>query len=171
MANGKWRMANGELNLTKDDPTLMLKAVILTLNEERHIAACIDSLRWTEGIVVVDSFSSDNTVELARQAGAEVIQHRFENYSQQRNVALENVAAEWIFFVDADERATPALGTEIREVIARQDKAGWWVPRHNYIFGHRMRGAGWWPDHQLRVLRRDQRALRPPPRRPRGSRS
>jgi glycosyltransferase involved in cell wall biosynthesis len=71
----------------------MLKAVILTLNEERHIAACIDSLRWTDGVVVVDSFSNDKTVELAKQAGAEIIQHRFENYSQQRNVALENVEA------------------------------------------------------------------------------
>jgi hypothetical protein len=134
----------------------MLKAVILTLNEERHIAACIDSLRWTDGIVVLDSFSSDKTAELAQKAGAEIIQHRFENYSQQRNVALENVDSEWIFFLDADERATPALGDEIRHVIAHQDKAGWWVPRHNYIFGHRMRGAGWWPDHQLRLLHRDR---------------
>jgi (heptosyl)LPS beta-1,4-glucosyltransferase len=134
---------------------MTLKAVILTLNEERHIAACIDSLRWTDGITVVDSFSSDKTVGLAQQAGADIVQHRFENYSQQRNVALENVEAEWIFFVDADERATPALGAEIRDVIMQQDKVGWWVPRHNYIFGHRMRGTGWWPDHQLRLLRRD----------------
>ncbi len=130
----------------------LLKGVILTLNEARHITACIESLRWTDGIVVIDSFSSDATVELAHQAGATVIQHRFVNYSQQRNVALEQVEAEWLFFVDADERATPALGAEIRAVVRQQDKVGWWVPRHNYIFGHRMRATGWWPDYQLRLL-------------------
>ena len=87
----------------------MLKAVILTLNEERHIAACIESVRWTDGVVVVDSFSTDATVTLAEQAGAEIMQHRFENYSQQRNAALDAVDTEWVFFLDADERATPEL--------------------------------------------------------------
>ncbi|MBN2004154.1 MAG: glycosyltransferase family 2 protein [Anaerolineae bacterium] len=136
----------------------MLKAVILTLNEERHIVECIQSLQWTDGVVVFDSFSSDQTVPLARQAGAEIIQHTFENYAQQRNAALDAIEADWILFIDADERATPELGEEIRAVTAQAavppgDKAGWWIPRHNYIFGHRMRGTGWWPDHQLRLLR------------------
>jgi glycosyltransferase involved in cell wall biosynthesis len=132
----------------------MLKAVILTLNEESHIAACIDSARWTDGVVVFDSFSTDDTVALASQAGAEVLQHHFENYSQQRNAALDAVDAEWVFFLDADERATPKLATEIHAVITKRPEVGWWIPRHNYIFGHRMRGAGWWPDRQLRLLHR-----------------
>lgn len=132
----------------------MLKAVILTLNEERHIAECIQSLQWADKVVVFDSFSSDQTVPMARQAGAEIVQHTFENYAQQRNAALDAIEADWILFIDADERATAELGAEIRTVIAQEDKAGWWIPRHNYIFGHRMHGAGWWPDHQLRLLRR-----------------
>ena len=132
----------------------MLKTVILTLNEARHIVPCIKSVCWTDGVVVFDSYSTDDTVSLARQAGAEVLQHPFENYSQQRNTALAAVDAEWVFFLDADERATPELGAEIRDVIANRDEAGWWIPRHNYIFGHRMRGTGWWPDSQLRLLRR-----------------
>lgn len=131
-----------------------LTAVILTFNEERHILACIESLRWADEVVVFDSFSRDATVALAQQAGARVLQHRFENYAQQRNAALAAITADWIFFVDADERATPALAAEIRRVIAHDGPiVGWWVPRHNYIFGHRMRGAGWWPDAQLRLLR------------------
>lgn len=134
----------------------MLKAVILTLNEAQHIAACIESVRWADGVVVFDSFSADATVALAQEAGAEVLQHPFENYAQQRNAALDAVAADWVFFVDADERATPELAQEIRQVTATEDKVGWWVPRHNYIFGHRMRGTGWWPDHQLRLLRRER---------------
>ncbi len=133
----------------------MLAAVILTLNEARHITDCIASLHWADAVVVLDSYSEDATVSLARAAGAEVLQHRFENYSRQRNVALEHVPADWIFFVDADERATPAVAAEVRQVIGR-DEVGWWIPRHNLIFGHRMRGAGWWPDYQLRLLRRDR---------------
>lgn len=133
-----------------------IKAVILTLNEEQHIVACIESLRWTDGIVVLDSFSSDATVQLAEATGAEIRQHTFENYAQQRNVALDIVDADWVLFVDADERATPELAEEARRVVAeRKEIAGWWIPRHNYILGHRMRGAGWYPDHQMRLLRRD----------------
>ncbi len=133
----------------------MLKAVILTLNEERHIQECIESLRWCDSIVVFDSFSQDATIALAQKAQVEVLQHPFENYAQQRNAALDMVDADWIFFVDADERATPELGKEIQETLAQQKiPVGWWVPRHNYIMGHRMRGTGWWPDHQLRLLRR-----------------
>lgn len=131
-----------------------LVAVILTLNEEHHIVACIESLRWADEVVIFDSFSRDATVALAQQAGARVLQHRFENYAQQRDAALAAITADWIFFVDADERATPALAAEIRRIIAEDGPVvGWWVPRHNYIFGHRMRGAGWWPDSQLRLLR------------------
>lgn len=132
-------------------PTLC--AAILTLNEEQHIRACIESVAWADTILVIDCFSADRTVALAEAAGAQVIQHAWENYSVQRNVALEAAAAtEWVFFIDADERATPELAAEIRRV-SLQEEAGWWVPRHNYIFGHRMRGAGWWPDYQLRLLR------------------
>lgn len=134
----------------------MLAAVILTLNEAHHIVDCIDSLKWTDVTVVLDSFSTDATTELAQENGALVIQHPFTNYSQQRNVALDTLKVDWVLFVDADERVTPALAGEIRQVITNKEKAGWWIPRHNYILGHRMRGAGWWPDHQLRLLRRDR---------------
>jgi len=106
-----------------------LKGVILTLNEARHIQACVKSLAWTDGVVVLDSYSTDGTQDLARATGAEVMEHRFENYAQQRNVALDAVSADWILFVDADERATPALAAEIRQLIDGCDETGWWVPR------------------------------------------
>lgn len=131
-----------------------LKGVILTLNEARHIEACVESLLWTDGVVVLDSCSTDGTQDLAKATGAEVLEHRFENYAQQRNVALDSVEAEWILFVDADERATPALAAEVRRLIDGCEETGWWVPRHNHIFGHRMRATGWYPDYQLRLLRR-----------------
>jgi hypothetical protein len=133
--------------------TPQLSAVILTLNEEKHIEACIESLRWADRVVVFDSYSQDNTVRVAEGAGAEVIQSPFENYAQQRNAALDRTETDWLFFVDADERGTPELAQEIREVIASRPEAGWYVPRHNYIFGRLTKGAGWFPDYQLRLLK------------------
>jgi glycosyltransferase involved in cell wall biosynthesis len=113
--------------------------------------------------VVFDSFSRDGTVELAQAAGAETYQNTFHNYAQQRNDALAGLKTEWVFFVDADERGMnePGAGeqgplrvaAEIRQVIANRPEMGWYVPRHNYIFGKLTCGAGWYPDYQLRLFR------------------
>jgi len=134
-----------------------LAGVVLAKNEESHITDCLDSLAWAEQRVVFDSYSTDRTVEIGLDRGARVLQHRFENFAAQRNAALDAVDAEWVLFVDADERATPELAAEVEQVIGytgSQARAGWWIPRHNYMVGHRMRGGGWYPDHQLRLLRR-----------------
>ena len=130
-----------------------LTAVILTLNEADHIQACLASLSWADRAVVFDSFSQDATCEIAQQAGAAVFQHKFENYAQQRNAALDAIQTDWVFFVDADERGTPELAAEIRQMIATRPETGWQVPRHNYIFGKLTRGAGWYPDYQSRLFK------------------
>ena len=134
-----------------------LAAVILTKNEEQHLGDCLSTLAWAGERIVFDSYSTDRTVEIARIAGARVVQHAFYNFASQRNAALDAVETEWVLFVDADERVTPALADEVLRVIGNEGeaaRAGWWIPRHNYMIGHRMRGGGWWPDHQLRLLRR-----------------
>jgi len=132
----------------------MLTAIVLTLNEERHLPDCLTSLAWTDEVVVFDSFSTDATVTLAEQAGARVIQHPFENYARQRNAALEAVPeAEWVLFVDADERIPPPLAEEIRAATRAGQAVAAWIPRHNYIFGRLTRHAGWFPDFQLRLLK------------------
>ncbi|NLX10255.1 MAG: glycosyltransferase family 2 protein [Chloroflexi bacterium] len=133
-----------------------LAAVILTYNEEEHVADCIASVQWADRIVVFDSFSQDRTVEIARAAGADVLQHAFENYAGQRNAALAAVEADWILFVDADERSSPAQAGEVRTMIASGAHNGYWIPRHNYIFGKLTRHTGWYPDYQMRLLRRGQ---------------
>lgn len=130
---------------------LHLTGVILTLNEEKHIADCIESLRFCDQIIVFDSFSTDATVKIAREAGTRVIQHVFQDYGAQRNAALAAVETDWAFFVDADERVTPELADEICEKLDQPER-GWWVPRYNIIFGRLTRGAGWYPDYQLRLL-------------------
>ena len=137
---------------------MILTAVVLTFNEARNIVPCLQSLAWADRLVVFDGGpdapSSDGTPELARSAGADVLYHRFENYAQQRNAAIDRVAADWIFFVDADERATPELADEVRVVIRDRPEVGWSVPRHNYIFGRLTLGGGWYPDYQFRLFRR-----------------
>ena len=131
-----------------------LTVVILTKNEEQNILDCLNSVAWADKRVVFDSFSTDRTTELAQMMGAEVLQHPWRDYAHQRNAALDRVKSDWIFFVDADERATPELGAEARQVIREGDAVGWWVPRKNYIWGKWIRHAGWYPDYQLRLLRR-----------------
>jgi hypothetical protein len=137
-----------------------VSAVVLTLNEQRHIGDCLASLAWADDRLVFDSFSTDDTVGVAQRAGARVIQHRFENYAQQRNAALAAVqgSAEWVFFVDADERCTPDLAQEIRAITSESPGAQpvrdvYSVPRHNYLFGKLTLGAGWYPDYQARLFR------------------
>jgi (heptosyl)LPS beta-1,4-glucosyltransferase len=134
-----------------------LAAVILAYNEENHIEDCIASVRWADRVVVVvDPRTEDRTVELAQAAGAEVITNPFQNYAQQRNDALNAVEAEWILFIDADERSSVAQADEIRAVTASAQHNGYWIPRHNYIFGKLTRYTGWYPDYQMRLLRRGQ---------------
>lgn len=132
-----------------------LTAIILTKNEAENITDCITELGFTDDILVFDSYSTDNTIQLAQDAGARTIQHAFENYASQRNEALNSVEGQtdWVFFVDADERVPPSLGDEIRYAIQNQEYAAWQVSRHNYIFGKLTLGAGWYPDYQTRVLR------------------
>jgi (heptosyl)LPS beta-1,4-glucosyltransferase len=132
-----------------------LIAIILTRNEAAHILDCIETLRFADDILVFDSFSDDDTVAIAQNAGVKVVQHPFENYASQRNAALDVVKgqADWALFVDADERVTPELAAEVREVMPKPGYAGWKIPRHNYIFGKLTRGAGWYPDYQTRLLK------------------
>ena len=142
-----------------------LIGVVLTKNEATHIAACIESIKpWVDSVVVWDSGSSDETCRIARIHGALPVMHPFDNYAAQRQAALDTLDAEWVLFLDADERMTPALGEELR-VLIESDKAtsatsskrlaGCWLPRRNFIAGKETRGGGYLPDYQLRLLRRN----------------
>jgi (heptosyl)LPS beta-1,4-glucosyltransferase len=133
-----------------------LTVIILTKNEVHQISDCIAALGFAERVVLFDSYSDDGTVELAQAAGATFLQRRFDNFASQRNAAMDAVAAEWIFFVDADERIPPELAAEVCEVIVTGSEVGWWVPRQNFIAGHKVRYGGFYPDYQLRLMRRDR---------------
>lgn len=153
MATSNSFPVNKTADLAANNQGPELTAVILTLNEADHIQDCIQSLSWVDRVIVFDSFSQDETVTLAEAAGATVLQSKFENYAQQRNAALGALQTDWVFFVDADERGTPEVAPEIRQVIAERAETGWYIPRHNIIFGKLTRGAGWFPDFQLRLFK------------------
>jgi (heptosyl)LPS beta-1,4-glucosyltransferase len=132
-----------------------LTGIVLTKNEAGNIADCLATMHFCDDLIVFDSFSTDDTVKLAEAVGARVIQRDFDNYTYQRNAALEAVAeqTDWVFFVDADERIPPESAHEIRSVIEKRGYAGWRIPRRNIIFGRETGGAGWSPDYQTRLLR------------------
>lgn len=133
-----------------------LVAVILARNEASHITPCIESVcGWTDAVIVWDSGSTDSTQELAYLAGAVVIERPFDNYAAQRQAALDTVNAEWVLFVDADERIPSPLRDEIIATIEDAHANGYWIARRNFIVGREMVGGGFSPDYQLRLLRRE----------------
>ena len=142
----------------------MLSIIVLTNNEEKHIRACLDSIReFADELLVLDSGSQDRTIEIAREAGVRVEERPFDDYPHQRNAAIDLARGDWVCFIDADERMTPALGKELRAKIAQADErraqgepasVGFWIPRKNIIFGKWIRYTGWSPDFQPRVLKK-----------------
>jgi hypothetical protein len=136
---------------------IRLVAVILTKDEVEHIEPCLATLRgWCDGLVVWDSGFTGAVGERARQSGAWVVQRPFDNFAAQRQSVLDTVNAEWIFFVDIDERVTPELAAEVQSLLRCQPaQAGFWVPRRNFIAGQETYWGGYFPDYQLRLLRRE----------------
>lgn len=135
-----------------------LTVVILTKNEEKNLAKCINSFKdIAKRIVVVDSYSTDNTVNLANELGAEVFEHKFENHAVQFNWALENINlnSEWIMKVDADEELTPELAEEIDNRLETLSKNinGVILRRRVYFMGRWLKHGGKYPELLLRIFR------------------
>jgi glycosyltransferase involved in cell wall biosynthesis len=130
--------------------------LIPTKNEERNIAECIKSVLWSGEIFVYDSISSDRTVEIAKNLGTHVVQRSFNNFSDHKNWAIENLPFkfDWILILDADERITPDLQGEICSAINDSNYIGYYIPRKNLFMGKWIRHGGWFPDYQLRLFRR-----------------
>jgi glycosyltransferase involved in cell wall biosynthesis len=133
-----------------------LSAIVITKNEAAHIGDCLDSLTFCDERIVVDSGSDDDTVALARAKGARVVDHPFQGYGAQKNVALSLTQGDWVLSLDADERVSEALREEIRAAIVRDDADGYEMPRLSTFCGRAMRHSGWYPDYVLRLFRKDK---------------
>jgi len=133
-----------------------ISAMVLTRNAERHLADCLGSLQWVDEIIVMDDNSTDHTAAIAQQFNARLFSRQLDDFSAQRNAALEHCTGEWVLVVDADEWLTPELQQEIQQRLAGAvAESAFRMPRKNLFFGRWIRGCGWYPDRVLRLFRRE----------------
>ena len=134
-----------------------LSVVVITKNEEKNIQDCLGSVAWADEIIVVDDYSSDRTIELAKKYTDKIFQRKMDVEGIHRNWAYKKARNAWVLSLDADERVTPELSEEIREVLTKgTDCNGFTIPRRNYIGDYWIRHGGWYPSSQLKLFKRDK---------------
>jgi glycosyltransferase involved in cell wall biosynthesis len=134
-----------------------LSVVVITYNEEKNIERCLRSVRFADEVILVDSFSSDRTVELAKDSVDTLLRHEYDGDIPQRERGFAIASGEWLLYVDADEEVTPELRDEIRSVLASGDaREGYEIPRKVFMFGSEITHGGWQPDYTFRLFRRDR---------------
>jgi len=132
-------------------------AMITTFNEEHNIVDALKSVEFADEIIVVDSFSTDKTVELAKPLATKILQREYENPASQKNWAIPQAENQWILLLDADERVTPELKKEVLQVLKENpDDSGFWIGRINHFMGKRIRFSGWRGDKVIRLFKRDE---------------
>lgn len=125
-----------------------ITAFTLTFNEAGQIRDVLESIKWADEIVVVDSFSQDGTVEIAREYGAKIVSEKFNGFGKLRNAALAASSNDWMLSIDSDERCTPELKAEVQREVQNPQFDAYMVPRKNYFFGRWIKGCGWYPDYR-----------------------
>lgn len=130
----------------------MLSVVIITLNEEKNIRACLESVKWADEIIVVDSFSKDNTVEIVRNYTDKIYQKKFMGFGEQKNCALSKASGDWILSIDADERVPTGLQKEIKKTLVNPRACGYYMRVRSYFADKWIKHCGWWPDYHLRLF-------------------
>lgn len=136
---------------------VQLSVVIITLNEEHNLGRCLESVRAVaDEIVVVDSYSTDNTEAIARSFGARFVQRKFDGYVSQKNFADQQASYPHILSIDADEVLTPGLAREIAAIKDNWQLAGYYLNRLTNYCGTWIRHGGWYPDKKLRLYHRQQ---------------
>ena len=135
-----------------------ISVCLITKNEEAHVRECLESVDWADEIVVVDSFSTDRTVEMARTFTDKVVQREWPGINAQRQFALEQATGEWVFCIDADERVSPELRQSILAAFRDGEPAcdGFYCARLTRFLGRWIRHSGWYPDYKLRLFRRSK---------------
>lgn len=142
--------------------SLPVSILLLTLDEERNLPACFDAVSWCDDVVVLDSYSTDRTVEIARRFGARVYQRAFDTFAGQRNFGLLSVdfKHEWVFHLDADEIFTDALMEEVGLAVTNNSYDAFHVPSKMIFQGKWLRYAGMYPSYQVRLTKVGRFAFR-----------
>jgi glycosyltransferase involved in cell wall biosynthesis len=150
-----------------------LSVIIIAKNEDKMIPDCLESIKWADEIVLVDSGSTDKTVSIAKKYNARVIEHNSGSFSDWRNAGLKAAKGKWILYIDADERTTSELQSEIQSIIKSKESSvvnkgfqritdgssqifAYAVPRRNFILGREFKHSDQWPDYQMRFFKKDK---------------
>ena len=132
-----------------------ISAVIITLNEERNIVRCLKSLEWVDEVLVVDSGSTDRTVELCEAHGARVIKAEWLGFGKTKHFAVEQATYDWILSIDADEEVTPSLKEKIKSILENPDvTVAYRIKRQAFYPGQAIKHSGWQKDYPLRLFNR-----------------
>jgi len=135
-----------------------LSVVIITYNEEENIGRCLESVKWADEIIIVDNFSTDRTLDIARRYTGQVFQRKWDGYGSQKNHGITKATNNWILAIDADEKVTSELSGEIQALFRSCEPplAGYELP-YKVFFGDRwVRHGGWYPEYHLRLFRKDK---------------
>jgi glycosyltransferase involved in cell wall biosynthesis len=138
-----------------------LSVIVIALNQEDNIVPCLETVRWADDIVLVDSGSRDRTLELARSFTDRIFTIDWPGFGAAKNYALDQARGDWVFSLDTDERVSETLRDEIIATVRGGGRfAGYRLPRKNYFGGRWVRYLGWYPDYTLRLFRRDKGRFR-----------
>lgn len=138
-----------------------VSGLIICKNEEKNIEECIKSILWCDEIIIVDSFSEDNTIALAKKHTDKIFQNEWKGFSEQRKFGLTKVNYEWIFSLDADERCTKELEAEIKNLLTKDSipENGFEIPRKSFFLNKWIKHGGWYPNYQLRLFKKQYAGL------------
>ena len=133
-----------------------LSVVVLTKNEEACIAECLESVKWADEIIVVDDESTDKTLEIVKKFSAKVFSRKMDVEGKHRNWAYAQARNLWVLSLDADEKVTPELKSELEKAVTSKEFAAFDIPLRNYISNYWVRYGGWYPASKLRLFRKDK---------------
>ena len=137
--------------------TQKVTVIVPCFNEEEDIRECLESVKWADDIFVVDSYSTDRTLEIAREYTSHIVQHEYVNSATQKNWAIPQVKTEWAMVLDADERVTPDLQARIKKILQEgTDRDGFYVKRMTVFFGKLIKHCGWHREYLVRFWRADK---------------
>jgi glycosyltransferase involved in cell wall biosynthesis len=137
-----------------------ITVLIIAFNEEKNLRSCLESVKWANEIIVIDSFSTDKTMEIAHEFTDRVLQRKWEGFSSQRIFSLQQASNDWVLSLDADERITNELKSSIQKILNSEFSVdGYKIARRNYFLGRWIKSSFWYPDYQMRLFRKSKAGM------------
>jgi len=132
-----------------------VSVILVVKNEELNLEDALQSVEGFSEIIVIDDFSTDKTLSIARKYTTNIFQIKWQGYSRQKQTGIDKASMPWVLVLDADERVTRALADEISSIVGNAEFNAYYIPRKNFFLGRWIRHGGWWPDYTLRLFRKE----------------